>query len=69
MCLAFTLVVITASFLVLSALRPPFTVHEKAYYADANLINFVRPGLVVKIVSAEISAEGVIRARFRLADP
>ena len=27
----------------------PFSKNQKAYYADANLIAFVRPGLVIKI--------------------
>ncbi len=32
-----------------------FTPHEKAFYADSDLVAFVRPGLVVKIVSASIA--------------
>jgi OmcA/MtrC family decaheme c-type cytochrome len=31
--------------------------------------NFVRPGLVIKILSAEIAADGTIRTRFKLTDP
>ncbi|MCL4403018.1 MAG: OmcA/MtrC family decaheme c-type cytochrome, partial [Acidobacteria bacterium] len=45
------------------------TIHDKAYYADPNLVNFVRPGLVFKIVSAEIATDGTIKARVRVTDP
>ncbi|MBI1896406.1 MAG: OmcA/MtrC family decaheme c-type cytochrome, partial [Acidobacteria bacterium] len=46
-----------------------FTEHDKAYYADAKLADFVRPGLVLKIRSAEIDTAGIIRARLKLTDP
>ncbi len=49
--------------------KSPFTQSDKAYYADANTVNFVRPGLVTKILSAEIAADGTIRARVRITDP
>ena len=45
-----------------------FTIHEKAYYADPNLVSFVRPGLVVKILSASIAADGTIRTQFSITD-
>jgi OmcA/MtrC family decaheme c-type cytochrome len=53
----------------ISAPGPDFTEHDKAYYADANLVNFVRPGLVIKIQSAEIAADGTIKVGFKLTDP
>ncbi|HTM51296.1 MAG TPA: OmcA/MtrC family decaheme c-type cytochrome, partial [Bryobacteraceae bacterium] len=46
-----------------------FSPHEKAYYASPSAINFVRPGLVTKILSADIAADGTIRARIRITDP
>ncbi|MFB3829244.1 MAG: OmcA/MtrC family decaheme c-type cytochrome [Bryobacteraceae bacterium] len=46
-----------------------WTVHDKAYYADPNLVNFVRPGLNIKILSAEIATDGTIKARLRVTDP
>jgi OmcA/MtrC family decaheme c-type cytochrome len=55
--------------LLVSASRPDFSTHEKAAYADPKLVNFVRPGLVTKILSADIAADGTVRARFRLTDP
>src|SRR5579864_2502625 len=46
-----------------------FSKHQKAYYADANVINFVRPGLVFKISSATIAQDGTITARVLVTDP
>lgn len=45
------------------------TVHDKAFYADPNLVNFVRPGLAFDIQSAEIADDGTIRARVKVTDP
>jgi len=53
----------------ISAPNSQFTTRDKAYYADANLVNFVRPGLVVRVLSAEIATDGTIRARIKLTDP
>lgn len=65
-----------ASFALLSALavgvtrqNPQFTSSQKAYYLDPKQIAFVRPGLVVRILSASIDNEGRIQARFRVTDP
>ena len=63
------LVLLGGSALLISASKPAFSPHEKAYYASASAINFVRPGLVTKILSADIAADGTIRARFRITDP
>lgn len=46
----------------------PFSPREKAYYADPNLMNFVRPGLALKILAGDISPEGVAKVRFRITD-
>jgi OmcA/MtrC family decaheme c-type cytochrome len=53
----------------ISAPKPTFTVHDKAYYADQNTVNFVRPGLVVKLQSAAIAADGTITATVSVTDP
>ena len=42
---------------------------EKAFYADASVISFVRPGLVVKVTAASIAANGTITADVRVTDP
>jgi OmcA/MtrC family decaheme c-type cytochrome len=51
-----------------SATKSKFTTSDKAFYADEKLINFVRPGLAVKIVSAEIAADGTAKARVQFTD-
>ena len=43
--------------------------HEKAAYLDQNLVNFIRPGVKVKIVSAAIAKDGTITARVNITDP
>jgi OmcA/MtrC family decaheme c-type cytochrome len=46
-----------------------YTRNEKAFFADANLVSFVRPGLVIKITSAQIGQDGTINVTFALTDP
>jgi OmcA/MtrC family decaheme c-type cytochrome len=46
-----------------------FNSHDKAFYADANAVTFVRPGLVVKILSGAIAGDGTITAKVRMTDP
>ncbi|MCX6623554.1 MAG: hypothetical protein NTY38_21310 [Acidobacteria bacterium] len=53
--------------LVQSAPTSGLTTHDKAYYSAA--INFVRPGLILKVDRAEIAADGTIRAWLRITDP
>src|SRR5512147_3066994 len=36
---------------------------------DANQVDFIRPGITVKIVSASIAQDGTISARVNIADP
>jgi OmcA/MtrC family decaheme c-type cytochrome len=43
--------------------------HEKAFYADPALIDFVNPGLTITINSASISSAGVISVTYTLTDP
>jgi OmcA/MtrC family decaheme c-type cytochrome len=51
------------------ALNPGYTKHQKAAYLDASLVNFIRPGVIVKIVSAAIAKDGTITARVTITDP
>jgi OmcA/MtrC family decaheme c-type cytochrome len=68
--LAVALVVaVGAAVLLSSSDKPAFTAADKAFYADQNLINFVRPGLVLKIISGDIAADGTMKVRFKLTDP
>ncbi|MEO8597429.1 MAG: OmcA/MtrC family decaheme c-type cytochrome [Candidatus Solibacter sp.] len=46
-----------------------YSKHEKAAYADQNVVNYVRPGVKVKIQSASIAADGTIKARLTITDP
>jgi len=63
------LVVLIGSAALISAPGPSYTASNKEFYADPNLINFVRPGLVMKITGAEIGADGTIKAKIKLTDP
>src|SRR6516162_8912584 len=62
------LLALTSVALVSAARKSAFTVHDKAYYADPHLIQFVRPGLNVNIVSAKIASDGAISVDFKLTD-
>jgi len=48
---------------------PPFSKHDKAYYADAALVNFVRPGLAIKITGAGVGTDGTITVNYSVTDP
>jgi OmcA/MtrC family decaheme c-type cytochrome len=62
-------IVVCSAALLSSTDRPVFTTLDKAFYADANLVSFVRPGLVVEITGASIAPDGTIQAQFKLSDP
>ena len=65
---AVSLVLLFAATL-MSKSKLPFTARDKAYYADANTVAFVRPGLVFEITRVTVASDGTVTARFRLADP
>jgi OmcA/MtrC family decaheme c-type cytochrome len=46
-----------------------FTPRDKAYYASEATVNFVRPGLNITIVSANIAQDGTISVDYKIADP
>src|SRR5271165_6362845 len=46
-----------------------YSTHDKAFYADKALVDFVRPGLVITINSASISTAGAISVTYTLTDP
>ena len=52
-----------------SASKKPYSIHEKAYYAANDAVNFVRPGLVFKITGASIAADGTIQVKCTISDP
>ncbi len=43
--------------------------HEKAFYADAQTVEFVRPGLTITITGATIGPDGTITVNYTLTDP
>ena len=51
-----------------SATKYGFTPRDKAYYADQNTINFVRPGLTMTIVSAKVATDGTLSVDYKLTD-
>ena len=46
-----------------------FSAREKAFFADERTLNFVRPGLSLKITAASIASDGTISATVRITDP
>lgn len=58
-----------AAVILTSATKSTFSVHDKAFYATSSAIDFVRPGLVVKILSAAIAQDGTITAKVSFSDP
>src|SRR6516162_6493757 len=63
------LLALTASVgLMSSARKTGFTLHDKRYYADPHLVQFVRPGLNINIVSANIASDGTISVDFKVTD-
>ena len=49
--------------------KSPFSPHEKAYYADPAVVEYVLPGLNISVVSASIAANGTISVDYKLTDP
>ena len=67
---AVCILVAAGSLLLLSApKKTAFTPHDKAFYADPNTVAFVRPGLSITIVSAQIASDGTISVHYQLTDP
>src|SRR5260370_36148501 len=66
---ALALTLLGAAWLVCSSVRPAFTQHDKAYYAAESLVNFVRPGLVVKISKGSVAVDGTMQVQFSVTDP
>jgi OmcA/MtrC family decaheme c-type cytochrome len=46
-----------------------FSPREKAFYADAQTVEFINPGLVITVTGATIGSDGTIAAQFTLTDP
>jgi hypothetical protein len=51
-----------------SAPRKPYSRHEKAFYPDAQTVEFVAPGLTITVNSAAIAANSTISVTYTLID-
>ncbi len=49
--------------------RRHYSPQEKAFYADAQTVEFVNPGLVIKGTGATIASDGTITVQYTLTDP
>ena len=49
--------------------RPLYRSNAKEAFADPKTISFVRPGLTVRVASADIASDGSISVNFNVADP
>jgi OmcA/MtrC family decaheme c-type cytochrome len=67
--LAALLLLAASAMYLVSADGPEFTEQDKAYYADANMVAFVRPGLVFKITAVTVAADGTVKVRYTISDP
>src|SRR5690349_10111000 len=68
--IASLITILPGAVLLTSATKLPFfTANDKAFYASSDAVNFVRPGLVIKILSAEIATDGTMKAKVRFTDP
>src|ERR1017187_4637684 len=67
---ALALAAITASVVLMSAQKKTtFTPFDKAYYAPQATVDFVRPGLTLTVVSANIAQDGTISVDYKVTDP
>jgi hypothetical protein len=65
---ALALTVVCAASLLRSSDNPAFTKHDKAYYAAESLVNFVRPGLIIKITQGSVAQDGAMQLQFSVTD-
>jgi OmcA/MtrC family decaheme c-type cytochrome len=49
--------------------KTKLTPHDKAYYADPALVEYVQPGFTITVVSAKIATDGTVSVDYKLADP
>jgi OmcA/MtrC family decaheme c-type cytochrome len=67
--LAALIVVAGAAVLPSATKKTELTTRDKAFYANPNTINFVRPGFIIKINSAKIADDGTASISFKISDP
>lgn len=64
-----TMAIVAVAAMAGTTANPFFKRNEKAAFADPRTISFVRPGLAVKVNSANIAADGTISVLFSVNDP
>ncbi len=67
--LRFTLLLVGMTIALVSATRTSFNKHQRAFYLDEKDIDYLRPGLALKLLSGAAAADGTVTATFSLADP
>ncbi|HVP00445.1 MAG TPA: OmcA/MtrC family decaheme c-type cytochrome [Bryobacteraceae bacterium] len=60
--------IVAISMMTAGSRRSSFTTKDKAYYADASVIEFIRPGLTLQMVGATVAADGSLTATVSIAD-
>ncbi len=66
---ALVLCVIAGSVALVSAdKKASFSPHDKAYYLDPAVIEYVQPGLTFTVVSAKIASDGTVTVDYKVAD-
>jgi OmcA/MtrC family decaheme c-type cytochrome len=64
------LVLVAGAYVLIGApVKTKLTPHDKAYYADPALVEYVQPGFTISVVSAKIATDGTVSVDFKLADP
>jgi OmcA/MtrC family decaheme c-type cytochrome len=61
--------VVGSAVVLVAARKSTFTPHEKAFYADPSVVEYVNPGLTITVVSAKIASNGTISVDYKLTDP
>jgi|HubBroStandDraft_1064217.scaffolds.fasta_scaffold06862_5 OmcA/MtrC family decaheme c-type cytochrome len=65
----FVLLLVAGSVALVGGSKSPYSPHDKAYWANKELVDFVLPGLNIAINSASIASGGVISVTYTLTDP
>jgi OmcA/MtrC family decaheme c-type cytochrome len=67
--IAAVLLLVAGSVALVGLPKSSYSPHEKAFWADRALVDFVRPGLNITINSAKIDSNGVISVTYTISDP
>ena len=64
------LAVIAGAYVLIGApSKTNLTPHDKAFFADPALVEYVQPGFTITIVSTKIATDGTVTVDYKLADP